>query len=64
VDYRHGDEVEFRLDDGKVRRGTVRRLGGDFDQLGVAYEEGITKVWVCLDDVEILESDDARIGHR
>ena len=35
-------------------RGKIAYLHSASDQKGVAYEAGITKVWICLEDVEIL----------
>ena len=36
-----------------AKRGTIARLMPKSKQIGVAYEEGITKVWICIEDVEI-----------
>jgi hypothetical protein len=36
-----------------VRRGKVKYLHRGSDQIGVTYEEGITKVWVCEEDIEV-----------
>lgn len=38
-----------------AKRGTVARLKPESNQIGIAYEEGITKVWVCIEDVEIRD---------
>lgn len=61
ITYRRGDEVFFKgkdpnnAKDQRVRKGVVTRLHSKSEQLGIRYEEGITKVWVCLEDVEILK---------
>lgn len=36
-----------------ARRGIVTYLYQGSEQLGASYEDGITKVWVCEDDIEV-----------
>lgn len=57
---RRGDTVVFREIDREhperetpAMRGKVTYLHRSSDQLGVAYDKGGTKVWVCIEDVEI-----------
>lgn len=37
-----------------AKRGTVARLMPESEKIGIEYEEGITKVWVWIEDVKIL----------
>jgi hypothetical protein len=61
IRYRERDEVFFkeidRSDSKKqppARKGVIARLHDGSEQMGVRYDQGGTKVWVCLEDVEIL----------
>jgi len=38
----------------KIRTGLTEPLYHGSEQTGISYEEGPTKVWICIEDIEIL----------